>query len=233
MQGTFDPYERYLRLAEWLLDWLRAGGVDDPEDVVWSVEALPKAQEETLRRVQDRRPVGEQELAELIEAFMAMETNVEQMIRGRVPATSAEDLVHEVLARALDGQHRFDPQKGKYAQWLWGIAKVVVREFWSRRGKRALGDGPSDDLPSPPSAPDEARQRLRELGPVVQEFFDVVDAMPAEQRVIYMAVDIEGCPPSRFADALQWKRDSASSRLRLARERVLEARTQWRKRGLL
>lgn len=228
-----DPCERYLHLSEWLMAWLRKQRIADPEGLLWPVAPLPRAQEETLQRVQTQRPISEVERAELLDTFMGMEAQIQRMLHARAPAEVADDLTGEVLTRALDRQHRFDPERGTYARWLWGIARLVLREFWSRRKGRPAGGEDPDSLPALPSAAREGGRALRDMGPVVGEFFEVIEAMPEEQRAIYVAVDIEGCPPAEFADALGWKRNSASSRLRLARERMLEARTRWQKRGLL
>ncbi|WP_419919163.1 RNA polymerase sigma factor [Candidatus Poriferisocius sp.] len=56
----------------------------------------------------------------------------------------AADLCAETFAAALENAHRYNPQRGTPAQWLYGIARNQLAMFWRRhkageRARRRLG----------------------------------------------------------------------------------------------
>jgi DNA-directed RNA polymerase specialized sigma24 family protein len=83
----------------------------------------------------------------------------------------AEELNQDVWLTAVQGFDRFDPLKGKFRDWLFGIARYrVLRHDRSLANRTAVDDGTDPDgedagsLP-PPELPEEverARVRLRE-----------------------------------------------------------------------
>ena len=65
------------------------------------------------------------------------------LLRTADAATSA-DLSSETFAGALEGLHRFDPEKGTGRGWLTGIARHVLQQYLRReevstRARRRLG----------------------------------------------------------------------------------------------
>ncbi len=52
----------------------------------------------------------------------------------RVPhRLDAEDIVADTLIRAYERLEQFDDQKGSLEQWVFGIAKREIIDFWRRR----------------------------------------------------------------------------------------------------
>ncbi|MCS7312207.1 MAG: hypothetical protein NZ742_04755, partial [Acidobacteria bacterium] len=53
---------------------------------------------------------------------------------------SAEDLCEETFVQVMKTKNRqvarYDPQKGRFCTWLWGIARNLWRDAWKRRGQR-------------------------------------------------------------------------------------------------
>ena len=61
----------------------------------------------------------------------------------------AADLCAETFAAALDGAHRFDPERGPAVGWLYGIARRLLAHAQRRgvvedRARRRLGMAPLD-----------------------------------------------------------------------------------------
>jgi RNA polymerase sigma-70 factor, ECF subfamily len=65
--------------------------------------------------------------------------------------TAAEDIVSETMLAAIVGLHRFDPNRGAFAGWLFGIASRQIHASKRRRGRflrllpRAWEPEPIDD----------------------------------------------------------------------------------------
>jgi RNA polymerase sigma factor (sigma-70 family) len=55
------------------------------------------------------------------------------LVRGDAPI--AEELHQQTWLAAVDGIARFDPQRGEFSAWLFGIARIVVVNHY----RRALG----------------------------------------------------------------------------------------------
>lgn len=65
--------------------------------------------------------------------------------------TAAEDVVSETMLAAIEGLHRFDPDRGAFAGWLFGIASRQIHARKRRHGRfrrllpRAWEPEPVDD----------------------------------------------------------------------------------------
>jgi len=71
----------------------------------------------------------------------------------------AEDLLGTTLCKAFAGRATFDPGRGTFAAWLFGIARHVLRDF--RRGQRPLADVAGLDPPPADAAPSLDMQVVR------------------------------------------------------------------------
>ncbi|MGH1363879.1 MAG: RNA polymerase sigma factor [Calditrichia bacterium] len=76
---------------------------------------------------------------ELFEAFQVVE-RVQMMINTRIHATVEDknDLIGEVLQALLIGLRngRFQPNRGPFGSYLWGISRNKIRDYLRRRKNR-------------------------------------------------------------------------------------------------
>lgn len=73
----------------------------------------------------------------------------------------AEDLTADVFARMLASLPRYEPSRGGFGAWLFGIARHVCADFWRRHPD--LVELPLDDLlASPQMEPEVSDGRLTE-----------------------------------------------------------------------
>jgi RNA polymerase sigma-70 factor (ECF subfamily) len=98
--------------------------------------------------------------------------------RTREPELAA-DLTAETFAAALDGCHRFRPERGPAVAWLYGIARRQLAHAQRRgavedRARRRLGMAPLE-------LDDAILERVEALadGPALHE---ALEALPADQR---------------------------------------------------
>jgi len=131
------------------------------------------------------------------------------------------DLMQEVWWRALHGLSGFDPQRGGFRGWLFGIATKTLaselRRLHVRRGEvHAAG---LSELPDDVSEVVEQVARKEEL----EQFIQRVRQLADEDRALLLARGLEGLPhaevAARFGGTarsveIRWRRLRA--RLRLA-----------------
>ncbi len=139
----------------------------------------------------------------------------------------AEDLTQEVFVRVLDrlGQFRFESSLGT---WLHRVATSVIlnglrkRKSWVRRtvpldGGEAL----------------ELRSAERPVEPdLITRLTEILETMPADQRMVLTMFDVEGYTHEEIAAALGLSAGACRMRLSRARETVRSSlgphREDWR-----
>jgi RNA polymerase sigma factor (sigma-70 family) len=99
-------------------------------------------------------------------------------LRRTRDAELAADLTAETFAAALDGLHRFDPERGPAVAWLYGIARRQLTHALRRgvvedRARRRLGMAPL-------ALTDEALERIEALAGDVATA--ALDHLPPDQR---------------------------------------------------
>jgi RNA polymerase sigma factor (sigma-70 family) len=98
-------------------------------------------------------------------------------------AELAADLTAETFAAALDGAHRFDPERGPAVGWLYGIARRQLGSALKRgavedRARRRLGMAPL-------TLTDEALERVEAIASAdatAAQLRVAFDALPPDQR---------------------------------------------------
>jgi RNA polymerase sigma-70 factor (ECF subfamily) len=103
-------------------------------------------------------------------------------------AELAADLTAETFAAALDGSHRFDPDKGPAVAWLYGIARRQLSHAERKgavedRARRRLGMAPL-------TLADEAIERIEALASAdasAAVLHEGLAALPADQRDAVLA----------------------------------------------
>jgi RNA polymerase sigma-70 factor (ECF subfamily) len=101
----------------------------------------------------------------------------------------AADLCAETFAAALDGAHRFDPQRGSAVAWLYGIARRLLAHAERRgavedRARRRLGMAPLD-------LTDAALERIDALAGSEAALAAALAELPDDQRAAVHARVVE------------------------------------------
>ena len=129
-----------------------------------------------------------------------------------VPASSAEDMVHDVFIVA----HRRLPsvrQRGSIRSWLYGITRRLVMHY--HRGELRT-EQRMRLVAEPPPTPDPQQSLERqELGEEVAALLDRLE--PRKREVLYLA-DAEGFAVREIADALGVNINTIYARLRAGRK---------------
>lgn len=135
--------------------------------------------------------------------------------RMGIPDEAAEDVVQEVF---LVARRRLPEYEGRGAptSWLYAIARGVTANV--RRGQaRAQRRLRVVTGPRPAAAPSpEDELRRADAAALVERF---LAELPAEQREVFVLVDVEGLSGPEVARAVGIDLNVAYSRLRLARQK--------------
>ena len=120
-------------------------------------------------------------------------------IRRRVPdARDAEDILQEVFFELVDANRRLMPI-GHVTGWLFRVARNRITDLFRRKTTERFSDSAAtteDDellsieelLPSPDAGPDALY--LRNV--LLDEVALAIDELPAEQRAVFVAHELEG-----------------------------------------
>lgn len=135
--------------------------------------------------------------------------------RMGIPEAAAEDVVQEVF---LVARRRLPDYEGRGAptSWLYAIARGVTSNYrrGQARAERRLRVVTGPRPTAVPSPEDEVGRA--DAAALVQRF---LDALPADQREVFVLADLEGLSGPEIARALDLNLNVAYSRLRLAREK--------------
>jgi len=118
-------------------------------------------------------------------------------IRRRIPEEiDAEDLLQDVFYELVEAYRMMKPVAHAGA-WMMQVAKNRIADLFRRGKKEAVEDGGArileDLLPSPDAGPDALYAR----GILLAEIETAMDELPASQREVFLAHEIEG---RSFAD---------------------------------
>lgn len=159
---------------------------------------------------------------------------VARMARGLgVPSSGVDDVVQDVFLVVHEKLHTFEG-RAQLKTWIARIVLNVVRSHRRAHAKRR-GMDPLDDE----AAVDESGKTPHQVAlerEAVRLLREILEAMPEEQRAIFVLSEIEGLEMAEIAETLSVNVNTAYSRLRLARktyERGVErvrAKNDWRDR---
>lgn len=126
-------------------------------------------------------------------------SRLRNFIRKRVPnEADAEDLLQEVFAEVVEA-FSLGESVTQWGSWMFQVARNRIVDFFRRKRhwtftndvSPALGETEYsllDLLPSPDAGPAEAYAR----GVLLDEIENALDELPAEQREVFIAHEIEG-----------------------------------------
>lgn len=168
------------------------------------------------------------------EAFAQLLRRYEQpiynfLLRSVRDRTAAEDLTQEVFMRVVAGSQGFN-RASKFSTWLYTIARHIcidhTRKMKHRRHASLDGAGPEGD--DGPGA--RLLERIANDGPGVDRHADserlrerialAVEALPEEQREVFLMRHVEGLPFADIAAICEVPENTVKSRMRYALERL-------------
>jgi RNA polymerase sigma-70 factor (ECF subfamily) len=141
---------------------------------------------------------------------------VARMARGLgVPVAAVDDVVQDVFLVVHRKLGEFEG-RAQLRTWIARIVLNVVRGHRRDHARVRASEAFEDDAFIDPQgkSPDEValeREAVRLLG-------EILDAMPEEQRVVFVLAEIEGLEMAEVAESLSINVNTAYSRLRLARK---------------
>jgi RNA polymerase sigma-70 factor (ECF subfamily) len=149
------------------------------------------------------------------------------------PEPDAEDLLHEVFLRAIEGIGDLE-EPSKLRSWLTGISVHTAREHIRKRVRRRWLSFVAD-VPEPPPLP--ARVASEEITEATRCTFEVLRGMTADDRVLFSLRFIEGLEMGEIAAACDVSLSTAKRRLKdaerhfLSRARRFPALAPWIEEG--
>jgi RNA polymerase sigma factor (sigma-70 family) len=156
-------------------------------------------------------------------------------IRQRVPnPADAEDVVQDVLAELVDAWRLPEPIE-QVGAWLLRVARNRIIDRFRKKKEQPLpvsGDNQEDDwlqelLPDPGAGPEAEYARTVLLA----ELEAALDELPAEQRAVFVAHEIEGRTFAELAQETGINLNTLLARKRYAvvhlRERLLGVYAEW------
>lgn len=180
---------------------------------------------ELMARVKD----GEQSALELL--FARWEGRIFAFFyRLGGPPSQLADLTEEVLVSVYHQRHRYDAHR-PFAPWLYGVARLVWKDYLRHRRREALRSIPLEIAHSRPAAepnPSEVAAGREEVALVRQ----AIELLPGEQRTVFVLRHFEGLAYEEIAAALQLPLGTVKWRLHEAVRRLDSALAQSRARGV-
>ena len=133
------------------------------------------------------------------------------------PEPDAEDLLHEVFLRAIEGIGNLE-EPSKLRSWLTGISVHTAREHIRRRTRRRWLSFVAE-VPEPPPSP--TRVATEEITEATRCTFEVLRGMSADDRVLFSLRFIEGLEMGEIAVACDISLSTAKRRLKDAERHFL------------
>ena len=131
-------------------------------------------------------------------------------------AIDPDDLVQEVVLEAWRAQERFDPSKGAFRSWLFGVANRVAAETLRRKARR----GDAQDYESEPVAELTTISRRVRRREALTSLFKRMDELDAEDRDLIVYRGIEGLDHRTVAELLGITSEAAAKRWQRLREQI-------------
>jgi RNA polymerase sigma-70 factor (ECF subfamily) len=123
------------------------------------------------------------------------------------PELEAEDVLHEVFVRALEGIHSLEVPE-KLGSWLAGVAVFTAREWIRRRSRwrwlRVLREDVDAEAPRP----------SEEVSEALRAAFKVLAEMNADERVVFSLRFVEGMEIPEIAAVCDVSQSTVKRRLK-------------------
>ena len=126
----------------------------------------------------------------------------------------AEDILQEVCCRAFDGFAEFDPRKGNFRSWIFGIAHNVLRENLRRIGRNRETRIAPEKWPSLASLPDDATSISQRIvrDENLKAFVAQLEKLGEDERRLLLYRGLEGMSHAEIASLLDVSLDAVEKR---------------------
>jgi RNA polymerase sigma factor (sigma-70 family) len=157
------------------------------------------------------------------------QSRLRNFIRRRVPDPSAaEDILQDVFAELVEANRLLMPIDHVTA-WLFTVARNRITDLFRKKRPELFADlappneedeslNMEDLLPSPDDGPDAQYERQV----LIEALADAIAAMPAEQREVFVAHEIEGKSFKEMAETTGLSINTLLSRKHYAVRRLRE-----------
>lgn len=124
--------------------------------------------------------------------------------------SAAEDLVHDVVVRALERQHLYDAQRS-YKSWLLTLTHNLFIDGWRRTRARQRVQPQIQAWANKDIEPNQ------EHAAILRDTLNAFGTLPQDQRAVLHLVTVEGASYAEAADILGVPVGTVMSRLNRAR----------------
>lgn len=167
----------------------------------------------------DALPTFEERYEHVAPALMAWASLRCQGPLGR--ALDAVDLVQEVCADALEAFGRFDPERGSFRAWVFGVAHRVATRLLRQLARGSIGSANAgssqvDALPAPLTT---LSRRLRR-DESIQAFVEQLATLDEESRRLLVHRGLEGLSHEATAAILGLSEEAVAKRWQRLRDRI-------------
>lgn len=148
--------------------------------------------------------------------------NFIRRLLGGGHASAADDLHQETWIAVSKNAATFDPAKASFAAWLFTIARNKAFDYFRRQKVAVLSSGLGDaaeTVADPGQTPLEQVESREQA----QEIVAAVEALPLEQRGVFVMFAQGGLSLEEIAQATGVTFETAKSRLRYARDKLRQS----------
>jgi RNA polymerase sigma factor (sigma-70 family) len=159
-----------------------------------------------MRKAASLEPMGPEQDQRISDVVARERSRLRRFIRRRVPnASDAEDIVQDVFHELVEANRLLMPIE-HVTGWLFRVARNRIIDLFRRKELEGPSDATGVDagggllrleelLPSPDAGPEAAYAR----GVLLDELALAVAELPREQRVVFVAHEVEGKSFKRMA----------------------------------
>ncbi|MFO1077599.1 MAG: sigma-70 family RNA polymerase sigma factor [Planctomycetota bacterium] len=143
-----------------------------------------------------------------------------QVRQAAIAGLDGDDLAQETWSRAFAGFGGFDPQRGDFRAWLFGIGYHVLRKQLRALGSAARRERTPADGDDVPDGATSIVTRL-DRSERARRLTALVAALPAEDQLLVLYRGLEGLPHAEVGARLELTADAAEARWRRVREKLV------------
>lgn len=191
-----------------------------------SPNAAPIERDPSIRSARQSFDAEYAAIVPVLHTWVTLRSRANPRLRGDV-----EDVVQEVWLRALEGHASFDPARGTFRAWVFGIVRLVFLESLrsSARDARGAAHNASTLLRERADSVTTICRRL-ERDESTRRFMELVETLDDEDRDLLAYCGLEGRTCGEAATLLGTSEAAATKRWQRLRERLRASGTS---RGLV